>query len=63
MWTSKKSILSQIRGDPTGITNDLKECLRREWLEKEFGVADSGQKYENRHTTNIRTIQEDNEGV
>jgi hypothetical protein len=46
MWTSKKSILSQIRGDPTGITNDLKECLRREWLEKEFGVADSGQKYD-----------------
>ena len=46
MWTSKKSILSEIRGDPTGITKDLKECLRLEWLEKRVEVADSGQKYD-----------------
>ena len=44
MWTSKKSILSQIHGDPTGITNDLKELLRLEWLEKKDGIAKSGQK-------------------
>ena len=44
-WTSKRVILSEIHGDPTGITKDLKECLRLEWLEKRVEVADSGQKY------------------
>ena len=43
-WTPKRNILHNIRGDPTGITNDLKELLRLEWLEKQDGVAESGQK-------------------
>ncbi len=44
MWTSKRVILSTIHGDPTGITHDLKQLLRLEWIEKRDGIADSGQK-------------------
>ena len=43
-WIGKSRILSSIRGDPTGITNDLKELLRLEWIEKQDGIAYSGQK-------------------
>jgi len=43
-WTPKGKILCSIGGNPTGITNDLKELLRLEWIEKKDGIADSGQK-------------------
>jgi hypothetical protein len=43
-WTPKGNILRSIGGNPTGITNDLKELLRLEWIEKKDGIAESGQK-------------------